>query len=208
MLIRSLTFSFVTSKAAALSLTTKSAALKPLILLDVDGVISGSNGGNKAYWKDVKHKTFDGYSIYYSPTVITKINQWSQVAEIRWLTNWDERARKMLAPALGINEFELARDPALDLRKDQAAFNCIQMTPSRPLIWIDDEVLYYSKKPVAPVPASFWDSRDRTLLIAPEEYVGLIPQHLEKIDAFLAGTPVEVDNFSACELFANSIPRK
>ena len=206
MLIRSLTFSFVTSKAAALSLTTKSAALKPLILLDVDGVISGSNGGNKAYWKDVKHKTFDGYSIYYSPTVITKINQWSQVAEIRWLTSWDEKARTMIAPALGINEFELARDPALDLRKDQAAFNCIQMTPSRPLIWIDKLVLYYTENPKAPVPASFWKSRDRTLLIASSEGAGLTPYHLEKIDAFLADTPREVDNFSACELFVNSMP--
>ena len=109
---------------------------------------------------------------------------------------------------LGINEFELARDPALKLRKDLAAFNCIQMTPSRPLVWIDDEVLYYSREPIPPIPGSFWQTRDRTLLIEPTVRVGLTTYHLKKIDAFLARTPREVDNFSACELFAKSIPKK
>ena len=104
----------------------------------------------------------------------------------------------------------MARDPALKLEKDQAAFNCIQMTPSRSLVWIDDYVLHYSERPMAPVPRSFWRRRDRTLLIEPEESVGLTTMHLEKIDEFLliARTPQEVDNFSACKLFAKSVRQK
>lgn len=194
-------------KVAALSLTTQSTGtmLKPLILLDVDGVINALDGGNKKRWKDVEKKVVNKYDIYYSPTVVNKINAWSKVAEVRWLTTWDENARRLLAPALGLNEFELARDPDLMLSKDQAAFDCIQMTPSRLLVWIDDEVLCYSSNPKAPVPSSFWRDRDRTLLISPAEFYGLEPLHLKKIDAFLARSPREIDNITASRKFAQSV---
>lgn len=47
---------------------------KPLLFLDVDGVINGM-GGNA--WPDKKDVKVYGCTISYSPTVVDKINSWS-----------------------------------------------------------------------------------------------------------------------------------
>lgn len=83
-------------------------------------------------------KKVGGFWVFYSPTLIATLNAWSLtgLAEIRWLTSWDNNARTKLTPELGIELFDLARDPALMLEKDEAAFENIKST-ARPLVWID-----------------------------------------------------------------------
>jgi hypothetical protein len=110
--------------------------VRPLILLDVDGVIGFS--GETIVWKDAKTFGFNGF--HYSPTVIAKINYWAEHADIKWLTMWDKRAPTNLAPEVGLKHFELARDPYLDWDKPYTGYYWATMDESRPLIWIDDQL--------------------------------------------------------------------
>ncbi len=42
-------------------------------------------------------------------TVVDKINSWNKVANLKWLTYWNNDARDHLAPALGLHNFENTR---------------------------------------------------------------------------------------------------
>ena len=77
------------------------------------------------------------------------------MAEVRWLTTWDDNAQSLLAPALGLNYFALSRNQTMaqgkafypgTVEKDVAANNCLLSTPNRPLVWIDDEVEDYARR--------------------------------------------------------------
>ena len=102
---------FVTSRVTVRALTHKKSLStfprKPVILLDVDGVVNMAKGD--CGWADKVITEVYGYSIGYSPTVIKKINEWNAIAEVRWLTSWDSKAQSLLAPALGLDKFPLGR---------------------------------------------------------------------------------------------------
>jgi len=154
---------------------------KPVILLDVDHVINmvGANSCLNS-WSDKKSTIVNGYKIQYSPTVVEKINKWNTVAEVRWLTTWNERAQSMLAPELKLDHFGLARDPALGLGKQQAAEKTAEeVGPDGLIIWIDDElsnwVKYYAHAEIY--------HRQNTVLVSPGD--GLRPEHIDYIDKIL-----------------------
>lgn len=159
---------------------------KPIVLLDVDGVLNFFMG--RSVWETSKmawiRDRSRGIGVQWSPTVVDKLNDWfdSGLAEIRWLTSWDNRAQEKLAPELGLRHFELARNPAENIDKDVAADRTALAEPERPIVWIDDEVLNLSQ-----LVKSDWISKDTTLLIHPVENEGLTPEHLEKIESFLVG---------------------
>ena len=120
------------------------------------------------------------YNINYSPTVVKAFNEYSRsgLAEIRWLTTWDVKARTHLAPALGFDEFLLARDPEKKETK-RVAMDLAERYPHRPIIWIDDEVGYYAQKKM-----SFWMQRDAsTLLLECRNHLN--EKHMAMIDKFL-----------------------
>jgi hypothetical protein len=154
--------------------------LPPLLLLDVDGVVNAATIENPDIYTFIE---VNGMEIHYRPSVIEKINSWhlSGLVEIRWLTTWDTNAQTKLAPALGITEFLLARDPELELEKDEAAFRAIIETPDRPLIWIDDEVKFYCR---ITEHQNFFESRKNTLLVETLEPVGLTDEDLVNIESF------------------------
>lgn len=180
---------FVRRFCADLRVTGQSSSLypKPIILLDVDGVI---NFVGKSQWPNNKcARVFNKlhsreFAINWSPAVVDKLNHWSEsgMAEIRWLTMWDESAPEFLAPALGIRHFELARNPLDGIEKNEAADRAALAEPGRPIVWIDDEVGDYARYVKSP-----WISKDSTLIINPKLEEGLTPQHLENIEAFLVG---------------------
>lgn len=118
---------------------------KPLLILDANGVINGI-GGNP--WSDKKTIVVDGNTVTYSPTVVDKLNSWSDngLAEIRWLASPKSKAQTMLAPALGIKYFEDARyTKVIDGKetiygKVDSGYLAIKDEPDRPLVWIHDNV--------------------------------------------------------------------
>lgn len=124
-----------------------------------------------------------GWNIGYSPAMVEKFNSFSRsgLAEIRWLTTWDKSARTMLAPALGFDEFLLARDPEKGIGKDEAAEKLAQDYPDRPIVWLDDEVGWYTSDK-----RDFWMQRSaKTLLLQPDQNTGLTPQQLDLVEKFL-----------------------
>ncbi len=165
---------------------------RPLILLDIDGVIN-ANGRKSKYWKDTKiieklEAIYPGnerkeFRIVYSPSVIEKINSWSSVAEIKWLTTWDDRADRYLAPALGLNRFDVARENESVFKLDAVVQNCAE-NPERLVIWIDDDLTSFKndnqfderyKKGVF--------KRKNTVLVSPVN--GLIKEHIDFVDRIL-----------------------
>ena len=156
---------------------------KPIVLLDVDGVINMfGHSSCLESWANTKTTFVNNFRINYSPAVIEKINRWNTVAEVRWLTTWDNRAQTMLAPELKLDQFDLARDPELRLSKTQAAQKTAEeVGPDRLIIWIDDELSDWARPNSCEKSILSW--RPNTVLVSPGD--GLRPEHIDFIDKIL-----------------------
>jgi hypothetical protein len=178
------------ARSVAIRALSSAKAQKPLILLDVDGVINfiGRPGGNAlANNKAANIATSDKrvFRIQWSTILIDEINRWSTVAEIRWLTTWDEDARKCLAPVLGINEFPLARDPLRKLEKWDAAYENVVDSPDRKLIWIDDDMSYFKMMARRSSNMKHVLERGNVAFVEPDIQTGLTKDDIDMINNLL-----------------------
>jgi hypothetical protein len=116
-----------------------------MIWLDVDGVINPLEHVRDRFQEEFPDAVQvpcvcrdNEWPVMYSPTVVRKINEWSMVAEVRWLTTWTQSARYRLAPLLGLYDFEVCA-----FAKGQARCPRVHRPGDlqRALIWIDDEDL-------------------------------------------------------------------
>lgn len=89
------------------------------MLLDIDGVINTDREHSADFWADVV-KVRSRSKFCYSPSVIKKINDWSTIAEIKWLTDWNERANTIIAHAVGLELFALGRNENANTSKVEA----------------------------------------------------------------------------------------
>ena len=169
------------------------ALIRPLILVDIDGVINTDNKHSLAatFWSDVQK----GAKIYYSPSVVNAINRWNTLAEVKQLTDWNERANTVLGPAIGLDFFELARNESSTNRIskiDAFISHACKSDPNRLIIWIDDELKSFkeqndrsettcSNRYVQYNVGIF--TRSNTVLLSPA--IGLSPEHVEFIDGIL-----------------------
>ena len=195
---------------------------KPLILLGVDGVIHGLPECEPTWEDKTDIPRHDSFPIEYSPTVIDAINRWSEVADIRWLTNWDSRAQTVLTPAVGLKHFELARPAGSDRRdnmnkgdfnmripKEVTARVCgRESDPDRLIIWIDDEISDYfyraNKKNIGNGDLDAIEAekdiynRPNTVLLSP--YEGLSFDQVAFVDEILSNPSLSKDK---CVLYPN-----
>jgi hypothetical protein len=165
---------------------------KPVVLLDVDGVINCF----KSIWPDEKKIKCLDWDIRYSPTVVDKINSWNKVASVKWLTTWNNHARVDLAPALGLDSFENARLDKYDRSewgKVRSAYStATNLGDDGIVIWIDDELSEFKKRFSNYVDRnsniSYYDifQRPNTFLVKPDE--GMTPEHVAFIDCILNGS--------------------
>lgn len=162
----------------------------PLILLDVDGVINSLNAvriktsldsNDGKYSKVHINDNKISHHIRWMPNIVDAINSWSntKLAEIKWLTTWDDNAQTLLAPALKLNHFELARDPKLMLSKENAAKLNASYDEDRPLIWIDDDLSCFG------LDREFWSSRKAMLFVNTRGSYELTNDDVLKIEEFL-----------------------
>jgi hypothetical protein len=192
---------------------------KPLILLDVDGVINyyyaffnktdNDYSNRKKY--NIKNETlhddiiYDKY-LYYSPTIVKTINEWSDKAEILWLTSWKESARTRLAPNIGLKDFECSILPERiekygRLPKCEAAYmNFLKNDEDRIIIWIDDELGHfkqcfndgktyeYINKDIDGKKIFY---RNNTIYVSP--FNGLCKEHIESINDILNNPELYID---------------
>jgi hypothetical protein len=168
------------AKAVHLISTTK----KPVILLDVDGVVNIIGTGK--IWGDIQTKKVatngEFNDVQYSPSMINSINKWNVRAEIKWLTNWNEEAKLSLSPALGLYQFKMARTSAHYENKIETANRIAKEIGDKTLmIWIDSEIESLADTPGM----KKLYARPNTLLISPDW--GLSPNEVNLVDECLEG---------------------
>ena len=86
---------------------------RPLVLLDVDGVLNAVPlRGRSRAWDDWKtgHAVAEGnrFPILWSPSVIAAVLSWREVAEVQWLTTWGYDANRSLRHLVGLPELPVA----------------------------------------------------------------------------------------------------
>jgi hypothetical protein len=114
---------------------------KPLLLIDVDGVIS-LFGFDPAQPPAGHFQMVDGIAHFLSATAGEHLRQLSEEFELAWCTGWDEKANEYLPLALGLPaELPLVIFDEAD-RPPSAHWKVAGITawapPSRPLAWLDD----------------------------------------------------------------------
>jgi hypothetical protein len=113
----------------------------PLLLIDVDGVIS-LFGFDHAAPPAGHFQLVDGIAHFLSAEAGEHLRRLSGDFELAWCTGWEEKANDYLPPALGLNGplphvvFEAVDRPAQAHWKLGAIDRHVD--PSRPLAWIDD----------------------------------------------------------------------
>lgn len=127
---------------------------RPLVLLDVDGVINDLKclGGDVPDDYDVVRS--NGYKVYV-PHHMPALVQWlCSVAEVHWCTTWRDRANHEIARHLGIGPLLVVDDGTDDRHVDwkaAAAFSLAQnaLDSGRRVVWIED---FYDDAPVHSMP--------------------------------------------------------
>lgn len=153
---------------------------KPLLLIDVDGVISlfGFDPGQPPAGH---FQMVDGIAHFLSATAGEHLRQLGDVFELAWCTGWDEKANEYLPLALGLPaELPLVifdeRDRPPSAHWKVAGIDA-WVDPARPLAWVDDA----------------HDSRCRTwatsrtaptLLVTTDPATGLTDAHVAELRAW------------------------
>lgn len=150
---------------------------RPLLLIDVDGVISlfGFDPGNPPAGQFI---VVDGMAHFLSATAGQHLRQLDGEFELAWCTGWDERANEYLPFALGLpGELPLVPFDECD-RPPSAHWKVAAIDawvgPSRPLAWVDDAHDHrchaWAQARSAP-----------TLLVGTEPALGLTAEHVEQL---------------------------
>ncbi len=114
---------------------------RPILLIDVDGVIS-LFGFDHAAPPAGRYQLVDGIAHYLSGTAGHYLRQLRTAYELAWCTGWEEKANDYLPLALGLDgplphvEFEPDGRPA-DAHWKLGGIDR-HVDPSRPVAWIDD----------------------------------------------------------------------
>jgi hypothetical protein len=184
--------------------------MRPLVLLDVDGVLNALAVDHPA-WDDWQRGTAEAmgrtWPIQWSPTVASRVRAWQDLAELQWLTTWGHWANEGLHALLGLPVLEVAGYPgdrpagqpdeqdATALAEVTAAardeltgrwwkFDVVRRVvaaqPGRPLVWVDDDL-------AGEVDLQRWvlTAVPDCLLVVPGSRSGLTVDDLDDVDAFL-----------------------
>ncbi len=166
---------------------------RPILLLDVDGVLNAPRRELREGWE---RGVFNGFLLSWDPTITARLREWHESGrvELRWLTTWSTDADRLLAEPMG-----LPRGLVTHARADAAptgfagvfggrsgwwkltaAQAVAEAEPDRRLVWIDDDLA------VQAADTGEWlAARPHVLVVAPDLYVGLTHDQLDAIEAWL-----------------------
>jgi hypothetical protein len=161
---------------------------RPLLLIDVDGVIS-LFGFDTAAPPAGRFQLVDGIAHYLSATAGGHLLELSETFELAWCTGWEDRANDYLPLALGlpgglpvVTFDDLARPAGAHWKL--AGIERFA-GPSRPLAWIDDAHDDGCRAWARARPAP-------TLLVETQPAVGITDKHVEQLLAW-ASASAEVE---------------
>jgi hypothetical protein len=153
---------------------------KPLLMVDVDGVIS-LFGFDPATPPAGQFQLVDGIAHLLSATAGDHLRELSREFELVWCTGWEDKANVYLPLALGLPE-ALPHVPFDELnRPPSACWKLIGIDayagPSRPLAWVDDahddRCTAWAAARTAP-----------TLLVSTDPAIGLTAAHVAELLAW------------------------
>jgi hypothetical protein len=151
---------------------------KPLLLLDVDGVLAiqpaASLGGVEHH--TVRSAAGDTHAITIRPEHGSWIRRLARRFDIVWATGWEHDAPRLLGPLLGIPDFDVAtftERPSFRRRLDKLP-DVRLLAVDRPTAWVDDDLDDEARS---------WAHRRTTptLLIQPDPAHGLTARHVQQL---------------------------
>ena len=158
---------------------------KPLLLIDVDGVIS-LFGFDPHRPPAGRFQIVDGIAHFLSATAGDHLRELSGDFELAWCTGWEEKANEYLPLALGLPA-ELPLVPFDDFDRPVSAHWKVaaidrHVAPSRPLAWLDDAHDHrchaWAEGRSAP-----------TLLVGTEPAIGITSDHVGQLRAWARERP-------------------
>lgn len=172
-------------------------ARRPMILLDVDGVVNRLPTleripRHKHEFADLSEAKVAGFPIVYSPEMARRLA--GLEGNIYWLTTWEagDLANRKIAPLLGWEPLPTIARADHDKRAGafgwwkSSAAKALVAQHQRPFVWLDDELDAARKHGQIA-----WLRRCGLphLLVSPE--LGLLPRHLDRIEAWIASLGTE-----------------
>jgi hypothetical protein len=150
---------------------------RPLLLIDVDGVISLFGFDHAAPPKG-RYQLVDGITHFLSSAAGDHLRRLSEDFELAWCTGWEEKANEYLPRALGLDGplphvvFDPRDRPAQAHWKLGGIDRHVK--PSRPVAWVDDAHDDGCRRWAAARPAP-------TLLVTTDPAVGLTESEVERL---------------------------
>lgn len=159
-------------------MTTYATGARPLLLLDVDGVLLVI----RSSWSEGEDDDLDLESDL-EPTLHPEVAAWlaelAEVFELVWATTWEDLANRVIAPALGLPPL-----PAIEFDMDRhlptaKLPSVIEWVGDRPCAWVDDDLWH---------DADTWAAGRAipTLLVHVDMTQGMERRHVDRLLAFAA----------------------
>ena len=166
---------------------------RPILLLDVDGVLNAARVDLPEGWE---RGTFNGYVLSWNPTITTRLRELHESGrvEIQWLTTWTTDADRLLADPMGLPRGLVthARAGAAPTGfagvfggrsswwKLAAARAVAEAEPDRRIVWVDDDLAQQAADT-----GDWLAAHPHVLVVAPDLFVGLTHEQLDAIEAWL-----------------------
>ena len=166
---------------------------RPILLLDVDGVLNAPRRELREGWE---RGVFNGFVLSWDPSVTARLRELHESGrvEIQWLTTWTTDADRLLAEPMG-----LPRGLVTHARADTAptgflgplwgesgwwklamAREVAESEPDRRIVWIDDDLAEQAADT-----GEWLAAHPHVLVVAPDLRRGLTHEQLDAIEAWL-----------------------
>lgn len=167
--------------------------MRPLILIDVDGVVNafdkrGWPDGTR--WHDLRAGGEDGetYRLRIAGPALDAIERWTGRADVQWHTTWQQHVYN-ITDQLNFPRLPIANAPEF-LTWNHSSATAWWKVPAvlraleedRPLVWIDDDISYDRRARQQVREASPHTPRK---LVCPSSIEGLVTKQIDGINAWL-----------------------
>lgn len=165
-------------------------ARRPLLLLDVDGVLNPDRRPSEEWQKHRCMVDGRGYNLWLNPSqgkqLLALVDRVG--CDLVWATSWEHHANQSIAPILGLPELPVIHVDQDSQWRNRPPLGVMWKTPKiaqyvdgRPFVWLDDDFLSRDEAFLAAA-----EGVGEFLLIDVEAKQGLTDGHLEQAAAWLA----------------------